>query len=64
MDKRKLIMKVKTRQEIACEYGIDRKTFYYWLKKSSLQLPRGVVWPSDIRKIYKIFGNPYLLNNH
>jgi 5-formaminoimidazole-4-carboxamide-1-beta-D-ribofuranosyl 5'-monophosphate synthetase len=62
MNRRKLI-KVKSRQEIAWEYGIDRKTFYYWLKKSNLQLPGGVLCPSDIKKIYRIFGNPYLLNN-
>jgi transposase-like protein len=61
MNRRKLI-KVKSRQEIACEYGINRKTFYYWVKKSNLQLPGGVLCPSDIKKIYKRFGDPYLLN--
>jgi transposase-like protein len=28
----------KTRQQIADEYGIDRKTLYRWLKKAGIQL--------------------------
>lgn len=52
--------RVKTRQQLACEYGIDRKTFYRWLKKSNLQLSKGLICPSAIEKIYNTFGKPYL----
>lgn len=53
-------IRVKTRQQLACEYGIDRKTFYHWLKKSNLQLSKGLIRPSEIEKIYITFGDPNL----
>jgi hypothetical protein len=53
-----LITRAKTRQEIAFEYGIDRKTFNKWLKVSGLFIPPGIINPKQIRKIYKTFGSP------
>lgn len=52
-------VRAKTRQEISCEYGMDRKTFYRWLKKSNLQLSKGLLYPTEVEKIYKTYGNPH-----
>ena len=48
----------KTRQQIATEYGIDRKTLYRWLKKKEIVIPRGLIKPSNQKIIYEAFGNP------
>lgn len=53
-----LIIKSKTRQEVAEEYGIDRKTFYRWLKKANIKIPAGLIKPCDLRLIYETFGVP------
>lgn len=52
--------KVKTRQQIAQEYGIDRKTFYRWCKD------QGIRWrgkrplsPEEQELVYSIFGDPH-----
>ena len=51
-------LKAKTRQEVASEYGIDRKTFYRWLKKNDLKVSTGLLLPSDLEQIYGVFGTP------
>lgn len=48
----------KTRQQIADEYGIHRKTLYRWLKKASIKLGRGLVTPAEQALIYQTFGKP------
>ncbi len=48
----------KTRQQIAQEYGIHRSTLDRKLKKVNIQLPRGVVMPKDVRRIYDTLGWP------
>ena len=48
----------KTRQEIANEYGIDRKTLYRWLKKENIKIPRGLINPKLQSKIYNVLGKP------
>ncbi len=48
----------KTRQQIADEYGIDRKTLYRWLKKACIQLSSGLVTPAEQELIYQKFGKP------
>ena len=48
----------KTRQEIANEYDIDRKTFDTLLKKAGIILPPGNISPLDQDIIYKYFGPP------
>jgi len=48
----------KTRRQIAEEYGIHRDTLRTKLKKQGFQLPKGIVMPKDIRKIYNILGWP------
>ena len=48
----------KTRQEIAHEYGVHRKTLARWLKKAGIQLPNGLVNPKYQDIIYQHFGVP------
>ncbi|MEZ5042475.1 MAG: hypothetical protein R2828_21420 [Saprospiraceae bacterium] len=50
--------KVKTRGEIAEEYGICTKTLTRWLKKEEIQLPNRLVSPKAQALIYERFGNP------
>lgn len=49
---------VKTRQQIADEYGIHRTTFNRWLKRANMELPHGLINPSTVQEIYKAFGYP------
>jgi hypothetical protein len=53
-----LILKAKTREEVAAEYGICVKTLKRWLKKANIILPSGLVNPSYLRIIYEAFGAP------
>lgn len=48
----------KTRQQIANEYGVDRKTFNHWLKRAELNVPAGIICPLVTESIYKAFGYP------
>lgn len=48
----------KTRQEIAREYGISRRTLFRWLKREEIELPRGLVSPKNQSRIYEVFGVP------
>lgn len=50
--------KAKTRQQIANEYGISRKTLYNWLKKEHIVLRKRLVTPKEQFLIYKKFGHP------
>lgn len=50
--------KAKTRQQIANEYGISRKTLYNWLKREKIILKSRLVTPQEQTKIYGKFGNP------
>lgn len=54
--------KVKTRQEIAEEYGISRRTFQRWLKKQNIELPAGLLTPREQEIIYQNFGYPHRMN--
>jgi len=49
---------VKTRQQIANEYGICTKTFNKWLKEAKFNLKRGLINPRSQELIYKKFGLP------
>jgi len=57
------IIRSKTRQEIACEYGIGRKTFYRWMKRAGLRVTNGLLCPLEIEVIYNTFGKPYSMDN-
>jgi len=56
-------MKLKTRQEIAQEYGIVRETLYRKLKSAGIVLKRGLMNVEDQEKIYKLLGKPRGLRN-
>jgi len=45
-----LFLKVKTRQEVANEYGITTRTFNNRLKKANLYIPNGIIFPKYLRK--------------
>ena len=54
--------KVKTRSQIAEEYGISRRTLYNWCKREGIDLPaRGALCPKTQTKIYEVFGPPHSL---
>lgn len=52
--------KTKTRQELAAEDGISRKTLSRRIEATGIQLSlsRGVLLPADLIKIYQSFGLP------
>lgn len=53
-----MIKKTKTKQELAFEYAISRKTFTRRLKRHGLIIPRGVLLPVDIIQVYLTLGFP------
>jgi hypothetical protein len=52
--------KAKSRQEIAIEYGINRKTLQRWLDKENIQLPHRLLLPQEQEIIYNRFGLPVI----
>jgi len=51
-------LKVKTRSQIAEEYGFSPRTLSRRLKKLNIKLPSGLLTPADILRIYQILGKP------
>ena len=49
---------VKTKQQMADEYGVCRKTFNKLLLKEHIQLTRGLISPKDQLNIYDKLGTP------
>jgi hypothetical protein len=49
---------VKTKQQMAAEYGVCRKTFNKLLKRNNIKLVRGLISPRDQIYIYKKLGRP------
>ena len=49
---------VKTKQQMAEEYGVCRKTFNRLLIKKNIKLDRGLIYPKDQLTIYTKLGNP------
>jgi hypothetical protein len=49
---------VKTKKQIADEYGVCWKTFNNWLKKNNIVIDRGLITPKDQLKIYDKLGIP------
>lgn len=52
------MIKCKTRQELAKEYGVDRKTLVKMLKRRQIELPSGLLTPDWVEKVYETLGNP------
>jgi len=48
----------KTREQIAQEYGISRKTLYNWLRREGLQFSQTLLGPRQVARIYAQFGEP------
>lgn len=53
---------VKTKQQMADEYGVCRKTFNKLLLKKKIKLDRGLIYPKDQHKIYDVLGEPAISN--
>jgi hypothetical protein len=51
-----LCSRVKTRVEVAGEYGITPKTLKSRLRKSGLNIPPGSLFPGTLRRIYQTLG--------
>jgi len=49
---------VKTKQQMADEYGVCRKTFNKLLIKKNIKLDRGVISPREQLNIYSKLGTP------
>lgn len=54
----KLILKVKTREQVAEEYGICVKTLVVSLKRKGVILNSGYIFPATQLIIYKALGPP------
>ena len=52
-------IQAKTRQEMANEYGVCRKTFYNMLKKANIKLSGRLITPLQQELIYKKLGRPW-----
>lgn len=48
----------KTKQQIAQKLGISLRTLQRWLKKSNIEVPRGLVCPKKQIEILNAFGYP------
>lgn len=48
----------KTKYQIAAELGISLRTLQRWIKKSDLQVPRGLICPGKQEEILHAFGYP------
>ncbi|MBN3584350.1 hypothetical protein JYB64_18290 [Algoriphagus aestuarii] len=49
---------VKTRQQMAEEYGVSVRTLARWINEKNLELGKGLLTPIDQELIYKAFGSP------
>ena len=49
--------KVKTRKEMASEFGVTTKTLARWLKKNNIMIPRGLISSASQKKIYSRLGD-------
>ncbi len=51
---------VKTRQQVADEYGVSVRTLARWIKQKDLEIGKGLLTPFDQELIYKTFGSTSL----
>lgn len=52
------VEKVKTRAQIAAEYGISVRTLHRWIKKNAIPIPGGALKPAHQVLIYECLGVP------
>jgi hypothetical protein len=53
-----LILKAKTKQEVAAEYGICVKTLNSRLERANIIVAPGLLFPKTLKIIYEILGVP------
>lgn len=59
-----MISQVKTRKEIADQYGVDVKTLIKWCEKEGVQLEkRSRLLPKVVKEIYERLGSPEFNRN-
>jgi len=46
----------KTKYQIAQELGISLRTLQRWIKKSDIEVPRGLICPQKQTEIFEKFG--------
>ncbi len=57
-------LKPKTRSQLANDLGISRATFYRWLKRKNIKIPKGLIMPNTQREIIKKFSQiDFKVNN-
>jgi len=49
---------VKTRRQLADEFGMHVNTLMRKLKREGIELSKGLVCPKEQRKIYDLLGQP------
>lgn len=47
-----------TRDELARDYKVSRKTLYNWFKKHGIKVSSGHLCPKEIESIYEKLGKP------
>jgi hypothetical protein len=52
---------LKTKQQMADEYGVCRKTFNKLLKRKNISVKRGLITPKDQMNIYNELGTPGII---
>ncbi len=52
--------KVKTRQQVADEYGVSTKTLSRWIKRRNLAIENGLLTPAMQKMLYEALGLPPL----
>jgi hypothetical protein len=52
------MVRSKTRQELAIEFGVSRVTLYRILKRKGIELPSGLITPADVLRVYASLGTP------
>ncbi len=55
---------VKTKQQMADEYGVCRKTFTKLLIRKRIKLGRGLIYPKEPQLIYSVLGKPDFGNEY
>jgi hypothetical protein len=55
---------VKTKSQMAAEYGITRKTFVKRLKKAGIVIDGKLIYPAEQELIYRTLGRPPFLLQH
>ena len=50
--------KAKSKEQLADEYGVSRRTLYNWFKQYKIEVGHGLMTPKQLEEIYAKLGNP------